>query len=236
MNVSGSASTRVLVVDYSVDRESGGAISAWLPPSSNPLVFVPDREGFPDPSGFTHVIHSGSARSICDDAPFMEEAVSFIRRASSMGVRQMGICYGHQLLARAFKGLEAVRRNPEGGETGWLAVHWSPAASGMIGIPRVTRVFQFHYDEVVVLPDGGVVLGWSPVTSIESFVSLEAGLFGVQFHPEFDRESGNALFSKERDKIAASGLDADRLIEDGPDPAVDGRFFRFFLSPVWGGR
>ncbi len=236
MNGPDSASTRVLVVDYSVDRASGGAISAWLPPSSNPSVFVPEREGFPDPSGFTHVIHSGSARSICDDAPFMEAAISFIRRASSMGVRQMGICYGHQLLARAFNGLEAVRRNPQGGETGWLDVRWNPAASDMIGIPRVTRVFQFHYDEVVMLPDGGVVLGWSPVTFVESFISIEAGLFGVQFHPEFDADSGNALFTSERLKIAASGLDADRLIEDGPDPAVDGRFFRFFIGPVWGGR
>lgn len=227
---------RTLVIDYSTDRTAGTAISSWLPPHANHEVFTPGTGSFPDPAGFTHVIHSGSAHSICDEAPFQEEAESLIKKALGSGVFQMGICYGHQLLARTVSGRAAVRRNAAGGETGWCDVRWSPTALHLLGIPGSTRVFQFHYDEVVSLPPGSMILAWSPVTFIQSFISFRLRLFGVQFHPEFDRESGNALFTAEREKIAKSGLDAGILVQDGPDPAVDGGYFRSFLGPVWSGR
>lgn len=228
--------TRALVIDYSTDRTAGADISRWIPPDALAGVFTPGSQDFPDPMEFTHVVHSGSALSICDDAPFQEEAETFIRRAVDGGVRQMGICYGHQLLARAVSGRDAVRRNPSGGETGWLEVLWSPFASALLGIPRSTRLFQFHYDEVVRLPDGAAVLAWSPVSFIESFVSFDLGLFGVQFHPEFGREPGNALFLRERAKIESKGLDPELIVRGGPEPDTDGVFFRAFLGPVWNGR
>ena len=67
-------------------------------------------------------------------------------------------------------------------------------------------------------------------------MSFDLGLFGVQFHPEFGRESGNALFLRERSKIESKGLDADLIVRGGPEPDTDGGFFRAFIGPLWNGR
>lgn len=225
---------RILLIDYSTDRSEGAAVSRWLP-AETVHVHVPGEGPFPDPAGYSHVLHSGSAWSICSDAPFQDDAEALVRRAAELGRPQMGICYGHQMLARALLGREAVRRNPGGCEAGWLEVRWSPYAARLAGIPRVTRVFQFHYDEVIVLPRGSMILAWNAACLVQSFVCPGLRLFGTQFHPEFDRASGNAQYLRERAKLASAGLDADSIIAGGPEPDADGSFFRFFLGLDWEG-
>ncbi|NLP04792.1 hypothetical protein GX411_02420 [Candidatus Fermentibacteria bacterium] len=227
----------VLILDYSTDRASGPLIRGWIPGGIGVLIHRPaDEKAMPDPRGFTRVIHTGSALSICDDAPFQAEAERFILEASSAGVPQMGICYGHQLLIRSIVGREAVRRSPEGVEAGWLEVCFSPLACRLVGMPRRARLFQFHFDEAVTLPEGAVVLAWSGHTIVQSFLDTERRLFGCQFHPEFDKQRGDAQFLAERAKLAGCGLDADEVVAGSPDPPADGRFFDFFLRHPWEGR
>lgn len=233
----GALDHSVLILDYSTDRASGPLVGEWVGGGAEVRIHRPADGGrMPSPEGFTRVIHTGSALSICDDAPFQAEAESFIIEASSAGVPQMGICYGHQLLARAVAGRRAVRRSPEGVEAGWLEVCFSPLASELVGIPRRARLFQFHFDEVVTLPEGAIVLAWSGHTIVQSFLDRERRLFGCQFHPEFDKPRGDAQFLAERAKLAGCGLDADEMVSVSPDPPVDGRFFDFFLRHPWEGR
>ncbi len=225
-----------LVIDYSTDGSEGVSIPRWMPPGREALVFRPGEGAFPDPASFPAVVHSGSAVSICGDAPFQDAAEAFVRRAVAAGVPQMGICYGHQLIVRSLLGRKAVRRNPSGIEAGWLGVEWSPAARTALGVPPVTRVFQSHFDEVISLPEGSEILAWSGKTLIQAFISRRLGLFGVQFHPEFDHESGNAQFHADRALLSGNGVDVDAILGSGPEPPADGRFFRFFLGAEWGER
>jgi GMP synthase (glutamine-hydrolysing) len=221
----------VLLLDYSVDESETPLIKRWIPEGFEVEVFAPLRQtGFPGPGRHGRVIHTGSSLSICDDAPFQRAAEEFIRASAGLGVPQMGICYGHQLLARAMLGRGAVRRNPAGVEVGWGTVHFSPLASAKIGLPPSCRIFQYHFDEVVSLTDSAVVLGWNGHTLIQAFFDEALGLFGVQFHPEFDKEAGNRHFLKESASISAQGFSAERIAQEGPEPDADGRFFRFFLN------
>ena len=72
---------RILILDYSVDRSETGSIKRWLPEDSNvSSLFIDTAESFPDDlinHDFTHVIHSGSALSIVETAPFVEKALFF---------------------------------------------------------------------------------------------------------------------------------------------------------------
>ena len=95
----------ILLLDYSTDRSEAAAMERWLPADSGPTsLFIDTEESFPKDlmdHGVTHVIHSGSALSITENTPFFERALAFIREARDLGVQQMGICYGHQLVCRA---------------------------------------------------------------------------------------------------------------------------------------
>jgi len=233
----GSLKKTVLLLDYSVDESETPLIRRWMPEGFELEIFAPLRQqGFPEAGRHGWVIHTGSSLSICDDAPFQAASEGFIRTGIERGVMQMGICYGHQLLARAVLGRAAVRRNPAGVEVGWGEIRFSPMASGRIGVPRSCRIFQYHFDEVVSLPEKAMVLAWNGHTVIQSFLDESLGLFGVQFHPEFDRESGNRHFLQKSADIASVGFDAASIALGGPDPETDGRFFRFFLNSSREGR
>lgn len=222
-----------LILDYSTDRREHVHTAPWLPgPRPVRTCLVLDGEPLPDPGAFDGVIHTGSALSVVDDAQFQEAAEAFIRRAVALGVPQVGICYGHQLLCRALLGRAAVRHCPGGPEIGWLPVRTTPEGRARFGWGEAFRVFQFHFDEVVALPDGAVVLATTAACPVQAFHDPARRLLGTQFHPEFDGPSGNEEYHGSAAWLERLGLDVDRLIS-GPTAGPDGLdvpgLFRTFL-------
>jgi len=58
-----------------------------------------------------------------------------------------------------------------------------------------TRVWASHADEVVEVPEGFVRTATSDVCDVEAMSNTEAGLYGVQWHPEVAHtERGEEVF------------------------------------------
>jgi GMP synthase (glutamine-hydrolysing) len=225
---------RILILDYSVDRSETECIIRWLPAESHTLsLFVDTEESFPDDlidKDFTHVIHSGSALSITETVPFLEKAMLYIRQARDKGISQMGICYGHQLVCRALLGRQAVRPSPNGLEAGWKSVTFINSARNVLGLGESERVWQHHFDEVTELPEGSELLATSPHSKIQAYVNYKQRLFGTQFHPEFDKETGDRIFLEDRELLEKNGYDVDAMIKLGPSLDAGTVFFGFFLA------
>ncbi len=225
---------RVLILDYSVDKSETKSIKRWLPVDAHvSALFIDTEESFPDDlvdNDFTHVIHSGSALSITEPAPYTEKAVKYIREIRHKGVPQMGICYGHQLVCRALVGKRAVRSSPNGLEAGWKHVTFVNNATNLLGVRESEVVWQHHFDEVTELPEGSELLATNPHSSIQAYVNYEQRLFGTQFHPEFDIEIGNKIFLQDRELLEKNGYDVDATIKQGPSFDVGKVFFDFFLG------
>jgi len=72
----------------------------------------------------------------------------------------------------------------EFGKTG-LQLRGAEARSRLFdGLPAEQTVWMSHRDSVVAPPVGAEVVAGSPSTPIAAFEQREAGLYGVQFHPE----------------------------------------------------
>ncbi|MCK5131610.1 MAG: gamma-glutamyl-gamma-aminobutyrate hydrolase family protein [Candidatus Sabulitectum sp.] len=218
----------VAVVDYSVDGLSGGLISSWLKVPSI-AVRVVEGERFPSisPDDFSAVIHSGSSHSIVEDASFMEGAIIFVQRSVEAGVPQMGICYGHQLLARAALGLDAVAKCSNI-EVGWLEVDFLPQWP-IDGLSGRKAVWQSHYDCVIKLPEGSVITATNSHTKIQAFMNRNMKLFGTQFHPEFDRKKGNECFAKDVELFEKNNIDLETVLASGPGFPTGEVVFDHFL-------
>lgn len=225
---------RILILDYSVDRSETGSIKRWLPEDSNvSSLFIDTAESFPDDlinHDFTHVIHSGSALSIVETAPFVEKAMNYIRKIRDNGVSQMGICYGHQLLCRALVGNRAVRLAPNGFEAGWNQVTFTKTAMEILGVGENERVWQHHFDEVTELPEGSELFATNPHSRIQTYINYDQGILGTQFHPEIDRETGNEIFLKDRELLEKNRYDVSEMIKQGPSFKTGNVFFGFFLE------
>ena len=219
----------VAVVDYSVDGLSGSLIRSWLKVPSV-VVRVSDGEDFPgvSPNGFKAVIHSGSSHSILDDTSFMPGAINFVKNASEAGTPQMGICYGHQLLARATVGLCAVEKCSSI-EIGWHTISFLPQWP-VDGLSGEKIVWSSHYDCVTELPSGSVVTATNSHTEIQAFVNMEMKLFGTQFHPEFDRNHGNSSFTKDAELFRKNHIDLEAVLASAPDFHTGEIVFKHFFD------
>ncbi|MCU0727261.1 MAG: type 1 glutamine amidotransferase [Planctomycetes bacterium] len=183
----------------------------WLPPGTRSASVKAASETVPaDLSGFTHLILSGSTWSILDDRPELRAAEALVRQAVLRGVPVLGICYGHQLLARALLGRGHVGRAPVP-EMGWLPIRWDESESGWFHpLPNPFRVFVGHHDEVRDLPEDWRVIARSGQCANHGMVNERLRVLGFQFHPEMDLETGNACYEADRDALTRGSSNAGR--------------------------
>jgi GMP synthase (glutamine-hydrolysing) len=229
----GTYPQKILILDYSVTRIEAPAIKRWLPADARvSVLYVATEESFPDDlvsRDFTHVIHSGSSLSIMETAPFTSIAVAYIRGARDKGVSQFGICYGHQLVCLALVGKHAVRRSPNGLEAGWGSVMFTNHAKNLLGVGDREVVWQSHFDEVIEIPEGSDLLATNAHTEIQAYVNREQRVLGTQFHPEFDKEAGDALFLEDRELLERNNYRVDEIVARGPSIEAGKVFFGFFV-------
>ena len=168
------------------------------------------------PRDFDAYVCTGSRHSAYDDQPWIDELSRFVVDVAEAGVPFVGICFGHQLLARALGG--EVRR----AETGWGVGPHDTAIEQVepwMEPPRAHPRLQYmHQDQVVRVPDGATVLGSADHCPV---AVLRAGerMLGIQAHPEFPAAYVEALMSTRVDRIEAGTLDAARRAL--ADPSTD---------------
>lgn len=201
----------------------------WLPPDIPcHRVRAWDEELPESVEPYTHLIASGSTCSVLDDHPFVAPTLELIRQAVALRRPVLGICYGHQLIARALLGRAYLRR-AERPEMGWLPVRVLPRGRQILaGLPDPFRVFVGHYDEVFDLPEGWETIAETEHCAVHGFVNEELRVLGFQFHPEMDVEVGNTCFATTRSELEADGFDVDAILsgarEDGSGRILIPRF------------
>jgi len=163
----------------------------WVRAAHDPLESLPRRA-----DDYSAIVISGSAASVLDELPWSLAIEELVADAHARSVPTLGVCYGHQLIAKRLFGAAARAETPE---VGWydVAVNPSGQADDMLPgpLPDAFRCFLSHYDEVRASghPDMQV-LAASEACAVQAFKVRNAPIFGVQFHAEFAREEALELF------------------------------------------
>jgi GMP synthase-like glutamine amidotransferase len=143
---------------------------------------------------------TGSRFGANDDLPWIDQLEIFVRNLAEAERKFVGICFGHQVLAKAFGGEIAVS------ERGWavginsnridVEKSWmDPAVSSI-------KLVVSHQDQVSRLPPGMEVIASS---SFCPYYMLQYGahMMSVQGHPEFSKAYSKVLMDKRADLIPA---------------------------------
>ncbi len=142
------------------------------------------RDPRPSTAGFAGVMVTGSPCSLVSPEPWMEEAAEFVRGVAREGRPVLGVCFGHQLIGRAWGG--QVRINPKGWEAGTTTIALTEAGRRdplFDGLPAELQVNQSHRDEVCPLGPGVQRLAGGAHTENQA-IAVGDHVRGVQFHPE----------------------------------------------------
>ncbi len=141
---------------------------------------------FPLPDNTGGVIITGSHAMVTEKLPWSLNLESLIPSLIEKKIPLLGICYGHQLIARAMGG--QVGFNPLGMELGSVDIRLTEAGKTdplFQGLPDNFKVHVSHSQSVISLPSGAQVLAENDFEHFHAF-RIGSNAWGVQFHPEYD--------------------------------------------------
>ncbi len=124
---------------------------------------------------------TGSPCSVYEPLPWISVLEDFVREAFAAGQPQVGVCFGHQLVAQALGGHVAKA------ESGWvLGRHHLQVKLARPWMTRRQSEYRLHYinqDQVLELPPGVTLLGESPRCP-NALYEADGRLLCIQPHPE----------------------------------------------------
>ncbi|TDL20558.1 class I glutamine amidotransferase-like protein [Rickenella mellea] len=193
--------------------------------------------------GYTGILISGSAASAYEDIPWINKLVSFVLDTAQRKphIKLIGICFGHQIIARAFGGTCV----PNSGlwEVGVTDIDLTPVGKAVFQTDKPTiSVQQMHRDHVPTPPPSFHTIGSTPTAPVQGLILPYASPYAsqsppfsapalslslltspqhihiltIQGHPEFSSQIVNAII----DVRSAIGVMAPDVAEEGRRRAV----------------
>lgn len=230
---------KILVIDNNIDPPHGCADivrSLHEADANKQFTFEVHRgpeEHYPkDPRSFAAVVISGSKTSALDTSRWVKAQLNFLQRLQDASVPTFGICYGQQLMAKAFGGESYVRKAPVS-EFGFVELRKTILGQNsalLRNLPNSFYSFCYHYDEVEKVPPGFANLLSSEACAVHMIGHEERPMWGVQFHPERDVSESRVSLQKitqQDPEVQPLGLGREHELYD---PLVARALFTNFLS------
>ena len=142
-------------------------------------------------------IITGSKSSVYDDKQWIRDLEVLIQKLHARRKKMVGICFGHQIIAKALGGL--VLKS----DKGWgIGIHtyeldkvpFEKAQSGQL------KLVVSHQDQVHELPPGARNVVSNAHCEYAGFL-IGGHIFTLQGHPEFINEYSDAIMSFRHDRI-----------------------------------
>lgn len=133
---------------------------------------------------------SGSRFSVNDPDPWIQKLEAYVRELYAARKPTVGICFGHQMMARALGGV--TEKAPQGWGIGKHLTEVIAQPAWMQPPMSSYGVFMSHQDQVTTLPPQAVRLAANAHCPNSMFV-IDDFFLGIQGHPEFTGEYAHDL-------------------------------------------
>ncbi len=191
---------------------------------------VCNGDTLPEYDQVSGVVITGSHAMVTEHLEWSERTAEWLKSAVNQSFPILGICYGHQLLAYALGG--EAGDNPKGMEMGTVNVFLNEDAQNdrlLNGLDNPLKVHVSHQQTVLKLPKDTTRLAVSSGDDCQCFV-VGNHIWGLQFHPEFDREITIAYINESRQELISAGKNPDALIESCKDTPYGTEILRRFAG------
>ena len=188
---------------FQQETSSSGRIGPHLRTLDREAITVYPLQGEPLPSPETiggAVIFGGPLSVNDEHLDGIRDQLAWVPDVVRAEVPFLGICLGGQMLAKSMGG--TVGPHPVGlSQIGYTEISPTTQSDGFLNAPH--RFYQWH-SEGFTLPTGSTHLGTCPTYPNQAFC-LNAKTYGVQFHPEVNREMMDSWLSEASEQLKFPG-------------------------------
>lgn len=135
-----------------------------------------------DLSSHDGIVITGSPASVNDDRDWIRRLEDLVRAWHARRRPMLGICFGHQLIAKALGG--SVGASPAGLRVGTITTRLNHCTDWMTPARDAMTLYAAHEDHVVTLPPEAVPLGGDDVCPVTLY-AIGRHALATQCHPEF---------------------------------------------------
>ena len=225
---------------FPVTRAKFGDFDQWTANALGSIdigIGVVDAEhgaALPDLDACAGVAITGSHAMVTDNAPWSVDLEKWIVSLLNAQIPVFGICYGHQLLARAAGG--QVDFHPRGKEIGTVAVNLLPECADdplFQALPDAFLAHVTHSQSVLNLPEQAIRLAANAYEPNHAF-RLGKCAWGVQFHPEYHADIMRSYIEEQTHELRSAGLDVQQLLDTVSETPVAAEILKRFGDFVAG--
>ncbi len=169
-------------------------ISDEMPGMLFTSISVVNGDSVPDAKEYDGYVIMGSRHSVHDDFPWISALKKLSRDCAERAIPQVGICFGHQLIAEALGG------RVEHSANGWIAglQTYSVLGSHDHGDLVTVSSLAYHQEQVVEAAAGARVVLAADSCPLAGLVYEGKNAFSVQCHPEFRTAYASGLIQATR--------------------------------------
>jgi len=150
-------------------------------------------------------ITTGSKVGVYDNKPWIQQFIEFVRLLDRKKKKLIGICFGHQIIAEAF------RTPVEKTEKGWgigVAVNRIVAHPDWMSTHKSDlNIIVSHQDQVITLPKEALVIAESDFCPY-FMVQWNRHFLSIQGHPEFSADYSRAMMNERKAIIPPQRIEA----------------------------
>ncbi|WP_076409693.1 GMP synthase [Shewanella sp. UCD-KL12] len=143
-------------------------------------------------------ITTGSRYGANDSYEWIQELQTFICQLHHARKKLIGICFGHQMMAKALGG--TVEKSSKGWGVGINTSRVTHTEEWMERGHNEISLVVSHQDQVKQLPPGAVILAASEFCP-HYMMQINQHFIGIQGHPEFSKLYSKDLMNARRDRI-----------------------------------
>ena len=177
-------------------------------------------------------IITGSHAMVSQELEWSLKLEKYIQDIKTNNIALLGICYGHQLITKALGGTSDFNKN--GVEIGRVRIKNTKNALNdplFKDFPRQFHAFETHYQSAVKLPANAVVLA-STHKEKHQAVRYSSRIWGVQFHPEFNKEIMKEYILNQEEGLKKLGFDTKQLIKKASSTDMSNKILNNFIALI----
>lgn len=173
-----------------------GLLRPYLPRAQFSTCSLIRGDSLPAFGTFDGFVIMGSPHGVYEDLPWINDLIDFVVLAAKLKVPHCGICFGHQLIAKAHGG--RVEKAPQGWGIGRHTYEVIDHIADSKEIKSELSLLVSHQDQVLEAPKNAKTIARSDFTPHAVLHYEDACALTMQAHPEFTSEFAHALIASRR--------------------------------------